>query len=198
MLLTSDLTATATDLAVGVLHCPHHACDGKLAPWGHARTRYRRVGPSTTEAHTPRRTRCRSCQRTHVIASTRNYPRRPDTAETIGAALTAAARGLGHRRIAEAIGIPATTVRGWIRRARANSENVRANATIRALALDPVAATFDPTGTPLSDMIDAVGRAVSAYICRLGPGPPPWQLAVLITRAEILAPRPSPVRYLTG
>jgi DNA-directed RNA polymerase specialized sigma24 family protein len=36
--------------------------------------------------------------------------------EVIGAALLAKASGLGHRRIAAALGVPATTVRRWLRR----------------------------------------------------------------------------------
>ncbi len=80
-------------------------------------------------------------------------------------------------------------MRDWIRRARANSEPVRALATRRALALDPVADRLDPTGTPLGDMLDAVGRAVMASTLRLGPrSAGPWQHALVMTRAGILAP----------
>ncbi len=120
----------------------------------------------------------------------RSYPRRPDTAETVGAALLAAVQGHGYRKIADQIAVPATTVRGWLQRARANSDTIRINATIAACALDPMAGKFDPTGSRLGDMVDAVGRAVAAYIRRLGTAHPPWQVAVSITRAGILHPRP--------
>jgi transposase-like protein len=190
MLLVLDPSTTALELAAGALVCRENGCDGVLGPWGHARTRWLRLGPGRSEAHTPRRARCRSCGRTHVLVPARSYPRRPDTVETVGAALLAAVGGLGYRRVAEAVGVPATTVRGWLQRARANSETIRVNATIAGHALDPMAARIDPTGTPLGDMVEAVGRAVAADIRRLGPGHPPWQLASVITRAGILAPRP--------
>lgn len=190
MLLVLDPSTAAVDLAAGKLVCRDNGCDGTLRPWGHARTRWLRLGPGRTEAHTPRRARCRACRRTHVLVPTRGFPRRPDTVETVGAALLGALDGLGFRRIAEQVNVPATTVRGWLQRARTNSETIRANAVIAGAALDPMAAKIGPTGTPLGDMVEAVGLAVAAYIRRLGPGPPPWQLALAITGAGILAPRP--------
>ncbi len=51
--------------------------------------------------------------------------RRADAAVVIGAALTARAAGLGHRRIAVWLGVPAGTVRGWLRRWGARLEAVR-------------------------------------------------------------------------
>jgi hypothetical protein len=172
---------------------PLHGCDGQLGPWGHARPRRLRLASGRSETHTPRRVRCRACRRTHVVVSTRSYPRRPDSVETVGAALLAAAGGLGHRRIAERVGLPATTVRGWLRRARLNSEAVRADATVATYRLDPMAGPFKPTGSALGDMVDAVGRAVSAWVLRFGPVPVPWQFVVGLTGAAILAPVPRPV-----
>lgn len=84
-------------------------------------------------------------------------------------------------------------MRDWLRRARTNSDAVRADATVATYQLDPVAHRFDPTGSALGDMIDAVGRAVTAWVLRYGPGPAPWQLAVALTGAAILAPVPRPV-----
>lgn len=190
MLLVLDPTTATRELVAGGLACRAKDCDGVLGPWGYARTRWLRIGPGRSEAHTPRRARCRTCRRTQVLVPARSYPRRPDTAETVGAALLAAVEGHGYRKIAEQIDVPATTVRGWLQRARVNSDTIRANAVIATCALDPMAGKFDPTGSPLGDMVDAVGRAVAAYIRRLGPGHSPWQLAVSITSAGILHPRP--------
>ena len=199
MLVTLDPTATAGHLTAGTLDCPHPDCDGTLGPWGHARPRILRLGAGRHETHRPRRARCRRCQRTQVLIGARSYPRRPDPVEAVGAALMASVNGLGHRRVAEQVGLPATTVRGWLRRARANSETVRANATIAVHALDPMADALGPTGTVLGDMIEAVGRAVAAHVRRLGPSFPPWQLALAITRGAILAPRPARIiDYLSG
>ncbi|MEJ7846398.1 MAG: hypothetical protein WKF93_12215 [Acidimicrobiales bacterium] len=57
---------------------------------------------------------------------------------------------------------------------------------------------FAPTGTALGDMLDAVGRAVQAWICRYGPVPSPWAVAVAITNAAILAPVPQPRWHGSG
>jgi sigma-70-like protein len=123
MLLTHDPAATAASAEAGTLECRVEGCNGRLGPWGHARPRRLRLGGGRYETHTPRRVRCRACRGTHVIVSTRSYPRRPDSVGTVGVVLLAAAGGLGHRRIAERVGLPATTVRGWLRRARAQEEH---------------------------------------------------------------------------
>ncbi len=93
------------------------------------------------------RARYRACGRTHVVIPARTYPRRPDTAETVGAALLAAVEGLGYRRVAERVEVPATTVRGWLQRARANSDTIRANATIAGHALATPWTLWPPRST---------------------------------------------------
>ncbi len=192
MLLFHDPSAAARDLAAGVLVCPHAGCGGQLRPWGHARLRHLRLGPGRVETHRPRRGRCRCCGRTQVLAWARSYPRRADTVETVAAALLAATSGVGYRRVAETVGVPATTARGWLRRARANSDVVRVDATLALYQLDPNAEALSPTGSALADMLDAVGRAVSAAIRRLGPiNAAPWQLATVMLGAGILAPHPT-------
>lgn len=171
MLLIHDPTATAAEIAAGLVACPRRGCDGTLGPWGHARPRRLRITAASSEVHTPRRVRCRACGQTHVLVPIRSYPRRADTVETVAAALLAAADGLGHRRVAEHVDRPATTVRGWLRRARSNSEAVRCDATVATHQLDPMAYRFDPTGSALGGMLDAVGRAVAAWVLRIGPHP---------------------------
>ena len=57
---------------------------------------------------------------------------------------------------------------------RANSEAIRADATVATYRLDAMAHRFDPTGSALGDMVDAVGRATSAWIHRFGPDAAPW------------------------
>ena len=190
MLLIHDPVFAAACLAAGTLECPRGGCGGRPRPWGHARARRLRLSGGRYETHTPRRARCRACGQTHVLISTRSYPRRADSVETVGAALLGAASGLGHRRVAASVDLPATTVRGWLRRARANSEAVRADATVATHQLDPMAHRFDPIGNALGDMVDAVGRAVAAWVLRFGPRPSPCQLAVALTGAAILAPVP--------
>ncbi|MHB1783765.1 MAG: helix-turn-helix domain-containing protein, partial [Acidimicrobiales bacterium] len=63
-------------------------------------------------------------------------PRRRDAAEVVLKALRAKADGDGHRRIAERLGRPPGTVRGWLRRATQLTEELRTMATRWAYALD--------------------------------------------------------------
>lgn len=192
MLLCLDPTAAAAELTAGELACPRRGCDGHLGPWGHARRRWMRIGPGHREAHQPRRARCRSCGRTHVPAWTRTHPRRVDAVETVGAALMASLTGLSDRAVADRVGVPATTVRDWLRRARANVEAVRVESTAALYMLDRDAGRLDPAGSPLADMLNALGAAASAWARRFGPvTDPPWQVALVITTGGILAPRPT-------
>jgi hypothetical protein len=63
--------------------------------------------------------------------------------------------------------------------------------TAAVYRLDPNAGRIEPTGSALGDMLNAVGLATSAYQRHFGPVAAPWQLATVITRAGILAPRPT-------
>lgn len=190
MLIVLDPDRAAAAVAAGTIACPTR-CGAQLGPWGHARWRQVRVGVGVTEAYRPRRARCRGCGRTQVLVWARTFPHRCDTAETVGAALVAAAEGLGFRRVAEHVERPATTVRGWLRRARTNSEVVRSDATVALHALDPNAERITPAGSALGEMLEVVGLATAAAVRRLAPMPPPWQVATAITAAGILASRPT-------
>jgi transposase-like protein len=194
VLLTNDRAAADAGLDASRLVCP--SCGGVLGPWGHARRRVGRGDDGTMQR--PRRTRCRSCRVTHVVLSARRFPRRADSAVIVGTALLGAARGLGYRKVAELVDRPETTVRGWLRRARANSETVRADATVAAWALDPnLDWRHQPPATPLGTMVDALeltlGVAVAAWVRRFGPVEDPWAMAVQLTRGSILAAHPEPV-----
>src|SRR5207247_6237391 len=67
------------------------------------------------------RSRCRGCGKTHALLPSFVVPRRLDAAIVIGAALELAAAGRGHRPLAARLSLPATTVRGRLRRARAQA-----------------------------------------------------------------------------
>lgn len=193
MLFVSELTTTATSLADGTISCPHDGCGGALGPWGSARERSVRLPDGRHERHRPLRARCRRCRRTQVVAEPRSLPRRADAVETVGAALLAAVDGAGYQTVARQLGRPATTVRGWLQRARMNSESVRQLATRWVLALDVAADPPAPTGTALGDMLDAVGLAVAAWGRRFAPQKTPWRRAVLLGGVTLLA-RPGRAR----
>jgi transposase-like protein len=100
-------------MASGRLRCSR--CGGKLRPWGYARGRWLRDRGRYQRVR-PRRGRCSECRRTDVVLPDRMLVRRLDRVEVIGAALTASAQGAGVRTISRRLGLPRTTVRGWIRR----------------------------------------------------------------------------------
>lgn len=113
--VSDDLVRVDSELGAGRLRCP--GCGGLLRGWGWARVRTIREGVSADRARVrPRRARCAVCGATHVLLGVSLAARRADAAGVIAAAIGAkAAEGRGHRSIAEWIGRPVATVRGWLR-----------------------------------------------------------------------------------
>jgi len=81
----------------------------------------------------------------------------------IGAALLAAARGAGHRPIAARLGVPAASVRGWLRRFRTLAGRLGTRLLAFAAAADP-GIPHTPAGTPLAVAVGAVGAAALARL----------------------------------
>lgn len=117
--------------------------------------------------------------------------RRRDAVEVIGAALAAKAAGAGHRRIAAGLGVPATTVRGWLRRFAARAGFLRAQFMAVAHVLDRDLGRVEPRGSPEADVLDAIGVAASAAARRFGPGPV-WWFASGASGGTLLANTDSP------
>ncbi|MET7700336.1 DUF6431 domain-containing protein, partial [Streptomyces sp. NPDC005485] len=156
-------------LLAGELTCP--SCGAPLVPWGHGREREVRGDLGVRWFVRPRRSRCSGCQVTHVLLPDTSWPRRMDAAEVIGAGLEIAALGMGHRQVAAHLGLADGTVRGWIRRFRRRSQEVRRyfTVTLVALADDPVMP--EPAASPLSDAVSVVGGGGAAG--GAPPAPPP-------------------------
>lgn len=170
-------------LLAGELGCP--GCGGRLVPWGWARWRVvRRRGGE--QRHRPRRSRCMVCAVTHVLISTNTLLRRRDGVEVIGTALAAKARGCGHRRVAEMLGLPVSTVRGWLRRFAHNAEMIRVWFSVLAHDLDPMLAPFVPTWTAVGDAVEAVAVAARAASLRLAPVEP-WSFASAASCGRLLS-----------
>ena len=98
---------------------------------------------------------CPGCDVTHVVLDAGLLPRRAYAAELFGQALSAAALGSGHRRIARDLAVPADTVRGWIRGTR------RSVAQLRITGIRTVVA-FDQDALPAQVRPDEVFRLTSA------------------------------------
>jgi hypothetical protein len=175
----------------GLLRCPS-CMDGVLGPWGFARERELR-GPGGRQRRRFRRTRCRTCRATHVLVPTTTLLRRLDLVEVIGAALLARANGLGHRRIAAALGRPATTVRGWLRRFGRRAAELWALAAQLAHRYDADLGPIAPRGSPTADAVEALGTAAAAVVRRFGQlRSTPWQVISALTDTLMISTAPLP------
>jgi len=184
----NDVAGVERMLEEGSLVCP--VCGGRLARWGHGLERTV-FGPGRRgRAVRPRRSRCTACRVTHMLLPARLLLRRADEAPVIGAALTAAARGEGHRRVAAGLGVPEDTVRGWLRRAAGRAGQVREVFTKAAAAVSADPVPLEPAGSPLADALVAVAAAAAAAAGRWPRllAVSPWEIASAVTSATLLAP----------
>jgi len=130
---------------------------------------------------------------THVLLPVTVLLRRADAAVVIGAALTARAAGLGHRRIAVWLGVPAGTVRGWLRRWGTRLEPARVHFTVVARLAGVDQAVPKAMGSPWRDVLAALGAATTAVTARFGStgviGPvTAWQVAAASSGSRLLSP----------
>jgi len=172
MLLCADADAASADLASGVLACP--SCGtGRLRSWGYGRERAIRAPGGGPRRLRPRRGRCRSCGATHILLPSWAVPRRAAAAGVIArAAAMSALHGTGSARLGAELGVPAATVRGWLRRLRARSGQLLQEASAEFGRLVAVIETAEgrdpcppgPTGSPLGDALALVIACALAAI----------------------------------
>jgi Domain of unknown function (DUF6431) len=181
-------------LAVGGLACP--GCGGVLGGWGWARGRWLRGRGGHQQRVRPRRARCRNCRTTHVLLPVIGLLRRLDAAEVIGAALLARAGQRSLRRIAVALGVPLSTVRGWLGRFTERAELIWGHFARLAAWLDPSVAAPEPRGSPLVCAVEAIGAAAVVAARRLGTHGGPFEFAAGASGGRLLcntsAPFPAP------
>lgn len=179
MIEVIDAAGARRALVAGRLACP--SCGATLRPWGHTRDRAVATPHDTTQATaTVRldRSRCRSCQTTHVLLPAGLLPRRCYPLRVIGVALAAAGQGAGSRSAAKqlGVGVPASTVRSWLRRARANADALYRLGVQTVVALAPDMLAVTACTTPLGDALQALAAAVAATTARFAPDLPVVQL----------------------
>jgi hypothetical protein len=176
--------AVEIDLCAGLLGCPVVGCGAVLRPWGWARERVvRGVGRLL-----PRRGRCGGCGVTQVLLPASVLLRRADGVTVIGAGLLAKASGFGHRRVAVLLAVPASTVRGWLRRIAVVAERVLA---VLAAAAAQLGVEFQgPAATPdlVAAVVEMLGALAAGMARRLGGSCSPWRLAAVLTGGRLLAP----------
>lgn len=73
--------------------------------------------------------------------------------DVVGVALMFSVQGHSHRTMAAQLGLPAETVRGWIRRVNRRAEWLRIEGTTAAAAFDPTLTAIEPTASrsPLAE-----------------------------------------------
>lgn len=148
------------DLVAGRLGCP--GCSAPLVAWGYARRREVRTAAGGQWVR-PRRSRCSGCRSTHVLLPVFCLLRRMYSAQVIMSALIAkAASGAGWRRVAAEVGVPGSTVRGWLRRFAGRAEVVRVFFTRAGVATGIDVAPPGPAGSLIGDALAAVGLLVTA------------------------------------
>lgn len=181
-----DAAGVERRLRDGRLTCP--GCAGVLTGWGHGRERTVR-GQAGAVRVRPRRARCASCGATHVLLPIVMLLRRADLAVVIGAALAAKAAGVGYRSIADGLGRPVETVRGWLRRFAGRVQQVRGVFTIWLRALDPDPVMPEPAGSAWADAVAAIVVAARAAADRFViPTVSVWEVAVSVSGGRLLAP----------
>lgn len=114
--------------------------------------------------------------------------RRADAVTVIGAALLAKAGGSGHRPIAVTLNVPASTVRGWLRRIVTVADLVLA--VLAAVAAE-LADEFTPpaaTADPVAAVVELLGILAASVARRLGGSCSPWRLAAVLTGGRLLSP----------
>lgn len=198
-----DSERVESRLAAGQMSCP--SCpDGVLVRWGFARSR-RVLG--SVELVRPRRSRCRRCAATHVLMPVTLLLRRAYVAELIWAAVVAKAAGAGHRVIGARLGIPGSTVRGWLRVITGRAQVVRHWFLSVAVAAGVDVSIPRATGSGCGDVLAAVDAAREAIARRFGDGSvigavTSARVAAACSGARLLAPgwppatrpgRPTPV-----
>ena len=183
LMVSGDLVRVERELTAGLLRCP--GCRDRLARWAFARRRTVRLVDGDRRVR-PRRVRCVGCKKTQVLLPDDLLVRRRDEAAVIGSALLAHAGGEGHRPIAERLGVPATTVRGWLRRFRARAVEIAGFFSRWALVLNPGSDPPGPSGTAVGDAVEAVGVATRSAVLRFGPRPV-WSMASRLTGGGLLA-----------
>jgi hypothetical protein len=183
LIVGAERARVEAELSGGGLSCP--SCRGRLGPWGHARERLVRCAAGERWLR-PRRARCRGCAGTHVLLPDLCLLRRRDEVSVIGGAIEAKVAGAGHRPIAEWLGVPKDTVRGWLRRFIARADRVRAHFTRWALALDPELGPVMPAGNGVADALEAAAVAARAWVLRFGPGEV-WRIAAALSGGRLLS-----------
>jgi hypothetical protein len=124
-------------------------------------------------------------QRSHSLLPDVLVTGRVDLVSVIGWALEAKAAGKGHRRIGEDLGVPATTVRGWLRRAALCGGSVAARLLAVAASAGGLGRAPPRTGV-VATLVASVMVAASAWSGLSDEPVDAWRFAVRHTGGRLL------------
>ena len=193
-------------LAAGKLRGP--CCGGVLARWGYAR---RRVIAMITglAGFCPRRGRCKSCGRTHVLLPADLWSRRRYGAAVIMAVLLLGARAAAAGRVAARPWlvvpgggrrlVPASTAWSWRSRFAGRAEVLRLALMGVLVLADPLSRPVVPSGSPAGDclaVLEAVTAGLRSRFPRLA-AVTAHEVAAHLTAGCWLAPAVPVVRFNT-
>ncbi len=170
--------------------CPR--CEGQLGPWPGYRRLVRHRG--RTRRLRLHRARCRRCGRTHALVPSFLTAYRRDVVATIGEVLLGSASGRGHRPLAAAAAVPASTARGWIRRARRGCAPTGARLRRYAFELDVQPSRSPPAADPVGNLLEPIALVTQAVQARWGAALErvgPFQIATAVSGGRLLGPWPS-------
>jgi Domain of unknown function (DUF6431) len=182
-LSVDEYVAAGRDLEVPRPDCP--GCSAPTTFWSgyqrHVRDRGRCVSMWV------RRARCGGCRETHALLPAFVLTHRLDVAESIGTVLDEVAGApCGVRPVAERLGVPHTTARGWLRRLRARAQELAV--VFAALAVELGGEVVTPDLDPLRHALEAIRvgwRAAMGLPGWLGCGR--WRFVSAVTGGTLIA-----------
>jgi transposase-like protein len=172
VLLCADAGAAAAGLASGALACPWCGT-GRLRARGYGRERVIGALGGGRRWLRPRRGRCRSCGATHILLPAWSAPGRAGAVGVIARAAAASVlHGTGTARLGAELGVPAATVRGWLRRLRERAGQMLQEAAAgfgRLVAVIEAPEGRDPSppgpaGARLGDALALVAACAAAAV----------------------------------
>lgn len=192
----SAYVALGQQVEVGEHACPGPDCERRrLGGWSGY---WRWVRGPGTEQVWIRRGRCSSCLHSPALLPDFLLERRLDEVEVIGHALALGiVGGLGMRSVADRLGVPMTTARGWRRR-------FQVHAPVLTAALVAVAVQLDPTPVLLAGqgetaVLEALGATWQRAQQRFGErAPAVWRFWSLISGGHALGTNRSPPATQAG
>ncbi|MDP9389798.1 MAG: DUF6431 domain-containing protein [Actinomycetota bacterium] len=184
--------ASGKDVEVRRRGCPDCGASMRFRSgyWRHVRAR-----GGTGRPMWIRRAECGRCRRSHALLPSFLFHRRLDVVGDIGVVVQAVVEGASVAgRAAEALGVPYTTARDWLRRFRARAPTLAAGLVAVAVEVGAEAGIADLA-------VDADRRVLAALRLvaeAVGSSPSAWALASLITGGHLLGTTTDPPWTLPG